>query len=42
MVVGMTEVDGVSGMINPAENAGVKEGDIIISITARMCRQIMR
>ena len=35
MVVGMTEVDGVSGMINPAENAGVKEGDIIISINGQ-------
>ena len=32
VVVGTAEVDGENGSINPAENAGIKVGDIIVSI----------
>lgn len=32
MVVGMTEVDSELGLINPAKEAGLKEGDVIVSI----------
>lgn len=32
MVVGMTDVDSQKGLINPAAVAGIKQGDIIISI----------
>ena len=32
MVVGLTDVDSESGLINPASRAGIKKGDIIISI----------
>lgn len=32
IVVGMTDVDTAGGMSNPAKNAGIKEGDAIVSI----------
>lgn len=32
LIVGMTDVDGANGLINPAGNAGLKEGDIILSV----------
>ncbi len=32
LVVGMSDVDGAEGLSNPAKNAGIKEGDIILSI----------
>jgi len=32
MVVGMTDVDGADGLVNPALVSGIKKGDIIISI----------
>ncbi len=32
LVVGMSDVDGKNGLSNPAKNAGIKEGDIILSI----------
>ena len=32
LVVGMSDVDGQEGLSNPAKNAGIKEGDIILSI----------
>lgn len=32
MVVGMTDVDSKSGLKNPAEDAGIKKGDIISSV----------
>lgn len=32
LIVGMTDVDGRNGLVNPAKNAGLKEGDIILAI----------
>ena len=32
LVVGMSDVDGKEGLSNPAKNAGIKEGDLILSI----------
>lgn len=32
MIVGMTEVDTAAGLENPAKKAGLKEGDVILSI----------
>ncbi len=32
LVVGMTDVSAESGLVNPAQNAGIKIGDVIISI----------
>ncbi|MGN1081299.1 MAG: SpoIVB peptidase [Acutalibacteraceae bacterium] len=32
VVVGMTDVDGSGGNINPAEKAGIKTGDVILSV----------
>lgn len=35
LVVGMSDVDGRDGLSNPAKNAGIKEGDVILSIDGR-------
>ena len=32
LIVGMTDVDGAGGLINPAKNAGLRIGDVIVSI----------
>lgn len=32
LIVGMTDVDSANGLINPARNAGLREGDIILSV----------
>jgi len=32
LVVGMTDIDSQNGLVNPARNAGIKTGDIIVSI----------
>jgi len=36
MVVGLTDVDTADGAVNPARNAGVKEGDVILEIGGKV------
>ena len=34
LVVGMTDVATANGLVNPAENAGIKIGDVIVSMNS--------